>query len=226
MKNLDIPRTFLKFGAFQKKGHGDKELDPRQVKNLEVEDSSVFLTFDICPSSLINYDIMNWLVDNEIKSTLFITVESMKRHEELSNYIINENFTIGGHGYEHIDTLKQSNSETREDIENAYFWWRKNFDLALKWYRVPYGHFTEESIKTIHELEMRCASWAGPVFDRSTNESSCKPNKMAMDYVKNHSRSGDILLMHTNGTGKNTFEVLKETVKTFSNRNFSFETLK
>ena len=32
MKFLNVPSRFMKFGEFQRRGHNDKEVDPRHIK--------------------------------------------------------------------------------------------------------------------------------------------------------------------------------------------------
>jgi peptidoglycan/xylan/chitin deacetylase (PgdA/CDA1 family) len=225
IKNLNVSNSFLKYGDFQRKGHNEKELDKRQIKRIETEKKEIFLTFDICPSDSLDMEIFDWLIDNHIQASLFITVESMNTHKYLNNIIENSNFTIGGHGYKHLDPLKQSIEEANRDIQAAYDWWLNEKSIKLKWYRVPYGHPTDSSINKMNSLGLKCASWTGPIFDRKAKGVKTNPNEEAKFYIDNNLHPGDIWVMHPNGTGINTFDILKESTKKIKDLGFVYKKL-
>ena len=211
MKNtLNIPHQFLRFGDYQKVSNNQKEFDSRQIKRLDVKDS-VFLTFDMCPSDSLATDVIDWLVENKIPATFFVNVRwflENKSTEDIS-FLKNPLFTIGGHGYDHIDPMKQSDEEQYEDIKAALEFWN-DWDIKIKWYRVPHGHPTEKTFETFNQFGLSCASWSGPVFDKKIKHLHIDPNERARFFIENSLESGDIILMHANGTGINTLEILKE----------------
>jgi peptidoglycan/xylan/chitin deacetylase (PgdA/CDA1 family) len=227
MKNLDIKSTFLKFGDFQKKGHNDKETDARHIKRIESAPKSIFLTFDMCPSHKLDTDIIDWLIDNQIKASFFMNVNWLNTNFQTTNlsFVDSPLFTIGGHGYNHIDTLKQSNEEQSEDIHRAYDELNKRLKEPIKWYRVPFGHPTDTTFKVLRELGLKCASWAGPVFDRRTGDSKKNNEKEYQSYVNLSLRGGDIVILHANGTGINTLEILKNFAKVVKERGYTFDKL-
>ena len=215
----------MKYGDFQRKGHNEKELDDRQIKRIDTEKKEIYLTFDVCPSDTIDTEIFDWLIDNHIQSSLFITVESMNKHKYLNDIVEYSNFTIGGHGYKHIDPLKQSIDEQTRDIQATYDWWLKEKSLKLKWYRVPYGHPTESTIDKLDSLNLKCVSWSGPVFDRKAKGVDSNPNEEAQFYLNNSLLPGDIWIMHPNGTGLNTFKLLKEFTEKIKDLGFVYKKL-
>jgi peptidoglycan/xylan/chitin deacetylase (PgdA/CDA1 family) len=227
MKHLDVKSTFLKFGEFQRKGHNDKETDSRHIKRIESSPKSIFLTFDMCPSHQLDNEVIEWLTDNKIKASFFININWLNSNSQKSNlsFIDNPLFTIGGHGYNHVDTLKQSNKEQSEDIHRAYDELNKRLNEPIKWYRVPFGHPTETSFKVFKELGLKCASWSGPVFDRATEEVKKNNHKGYQSYIDLSLRGGDILILHANGTGIKTLEILKELEKIVKERGYIFDKL-
>ena len=124
MKNINTSSKFLKFGDFQRKGHNDKEMDSRHIKRIE-EKKVIYLTFDICPSSKLDDDIIDFLKKNQYEASFFVCVDWIEKNKESSDFsFLNDPlFTIGGHGYKHIDPLKQSNDEQLEDLNKALNYW-------------------------------------------------------------------------------------------------------
>ena len=192
MKFLNVPSRFMKFGEFQRRGHNDKEVDPRHIKRIE--------------GSVIDY-----LIDNRIEATLFVNVQWLLNNESKDlTFLQNPLFTIGGHGYDHIDPLRQSNEEQCSDILSAIDELESRLKIKIKWYRVPYGHPTEATFQLFKELGLKYASWAGPVFDKKADYVKDSSNVKAENFMNLSMRSGDIILMHANGEGEGTVKVLKD----------------
>lgn len=225
MKNLDINSAFLKFGDFQRKGHNDKETDSRHIKNIESSPKSIFLTFDMCPSHQLDTDVINWLIDNKIEASFFMNVKWMDSNYDKLSFINNPLFTIGGHGYNHIDTLKQSNEEQSADIHKAFYKMNLRLKEPIKWYRVPFGHPTDTTFKVFRELGLKCASWSGPVFDKETAEVKKNNEKEYQSYIDLSLKGGDIVILHANGTGINTLEILKQLDSVVKERGYTFRKL-
>jgi peptidoglycan/xylan/chitin deacetylase (PgdA/CDA1 family) len=225
MKNLDIDSLFLKFGDFQRKGHMEKELDPRQITRIE-NSNSLYLTFDMCPSHKLDIDVINWLIDNKIRATFFVNVTWLKenKNEDLS-FLNNKLFTIGGHGFHHVDNLKQSNLQQSIDIDICYEYLTQTLKHKIKWYRVPYGHPTETTFKQLDKFGLKCASWSGPVLDREVKSIAEKNEKEYLTFFNLSLRPGDLLILHANGTGKETIEILKELKLIADKRGYNFDKL-
>jgi len=226
MKNtLNISNRFLKFGEYTKIDNNTKEFDPRQVSSLFVLDDSVFLTFDMCPTDEIDQDVIEYLIQNQISATFFVNVRwfLQNKNKDLS-FLNNPLFTIGGHGYDHIDPMKQSENEQIKDIQDCLEFW-KGLNKTIKWYRVPHGHPTETVLNFFENNNLRCASWEGPVFDKQSKYTKYDPNEAAKIYIENSLKPGDILIMHANGEGKNTIDLLKMVVTKCQSKGFNFRRL-
>jgi len=231
MKNLDIASTFLKFGDFQRKGHMEKELDPRQITRISDENSpykssSIYLTFDLCPSHSLDMKIMKWLEDNKAGATFFVNVDWLNKNKDADlSFLTNPQFTIGGHGFKHVDTLKQSNFQQSLDIHMCYEELSKRLEIPVKWYRVPFGHPTETTFKQLNKLGLKCASWSGPVLDKEAKEISQKNEKEYQAFFNLSLRSGDLLILHANGTGIDTIEILEQLKEIAKERGYTFDKL-
>lgn len=225
MKNINAERsTFLRFGDYiQRKGHMDKEMDNRQVKNLGTD--SIYLTFDFCPTKEIDLPVIEWLIDNKIKATFFINAEWMSLNSDKDmSFIDNPLFTIGGHGFKHIDPLEQSDEEQIKDINLALKFWKMN-KKEIKWYRVPYGHPTDAALQKFHKEGIRCASWTGPVLDKKEEKAKKDTYDKAINYLSNFLKAGDIYVCHANGEGHRTVEILEHIKEIVDSKGLSFDKL-
>lgn len=226
MKNLNLPNAFLKYGEFQKKGHNEKEIDSRQIKRISTDEKVIYLTFDMCPTKELDEDLIDWLIGEGHEATFFVCVDWIKQNRDKNLSFLNHSgFTIGGHGFHHVDTLKQSNEEQIKDIDLACNWWKTEMGKKIKWYRVPFGHPTETTFQELEKRRMKCASWSGPVFDKVAKGLSVDPNSLAKEYTENQIRPGDIWIMHANGEGKNTFSILKSFTEMIQEKGFSYRKL-
>ena len=226
MKSIDTERSiFLKFGDFlQRKGHADKEMDNRQIKNIKGP-NSIFLTFDFCPTSELDSEVINWLIDNKIKSSLFICVEWIKRNSDKDlSFIDNPLFTIGGHGFNHIDPLEQSDEQQAEDIDKCIKYWKER-GKELRWYRVPYGHPTDTSMQKFNAWSIKCASWTGPVLDKKAKNLKKDTFEEAIEYLEKYMKPGDLYVAHPNGEGTKTLEIIKEIKNLADSKRIGFDKL-
>lgn len=225
MKNINAPSKILKFGDFQRKGHNDKEMDFRHIKRIG-EDKVIYLTFDICPSTKLDTEIIDFLTSSNYEASFFVCVDWVRKNQGSLDFsfLDNPSFTIGGHGFRHIDPLKQSNDEQLEDLNKALNYWT---DLGKKihWYRTPYGHPNETTFSFLEKNGIKCASWSGPVFDKKSDGIHLNPNEAAKFYIENSLRNGDIVLMHANGEGINTLKLLKEFTYNLSKQGYKFKKL-
>ena len=224
--NKPIKGTFKSFHDYIKiTGHNNKELDPKQNIRIKTDEKVLFLTFDTCPTNEIDYDIVNWLVENKIQSTIFLNIKWLKMNEGKDfSFINNDIFEIGGHGYDHKRPTRQNLAEQRRDINRCIKTIKEDFGKEVKWYRSPYGKPNEDTINILDEKGISYASWAGHVFDKAAPEIE-NPNEIALDYMEKYTQNGDIWIFHINKEGQNSFEILKEAYKWAIDNGYSFKKL-
>lgn len=220
-----IKGQFKTFKTFIKqKGHNEKELDPKQIKNIPSSDKVVYLTFDTCPTDKVDFDIVNFLQDNNIEATIFLNIDWYKRNKAKDlSFLKNPLFSIGGHGYKHIRPIHQTVEEQTSDITNCINFIKNELETEVKLYRSPYGTPNEDTFNILSSLGIRFISWAGHVTDRESESVDYDLEKNLEIYMKQYIKSGDILIFHINLEDENSFPFLKTTHQILSASGFSFK---
>lgn len=192
------------------KGHNDRFIDPLQIKSLN--DNCIYLTFDTCPTSEVNFDVIKWLHENEIEHTIFLNSNWYKLNSSKDlSFLKSPLCTIGGHGFNHKRAFHMTYDEQYEDVLKCKDFIKDELGIDIKWYRSPWGRPNEDTHKILSTLDLRFASWSGFIFDKQSDESKIDLQKSSIDYIKNNIKGGEILIFHINGQGKNTLGLLKET---------------
>lgn len=221
-----IKGTFKTFHNYVKIiGHNDKELDPKQFTRIDTEEKVLYLTFDTCPTSEVDTDTIDWLIQNKIPATIFLNIEWYKTNKSKDlSFLKSDQFEIGGHGYEHKRPSRQDFREQTYDVDSCVNFIENELKRTVKWYRSPYGKPNEDTINILEPLGIRYASWSGHVFDKSAPDLP-NPNKVALAYLAQNTQPGDILLFHINGEGLNSLEILKIVCTWATEHGYSFKKL-
>lgn len=221
-----IKGTFKTFQDYVKvTGHNDKELDPKQFTRIETDEKILYLTFDTCPDNEVNFDIINWLTKTGVEATIFLNIEWYKRNISKGLEFLNsDQFTIGGHGYNHERPIRQSFTEQTHDIDACVNYITNVLRREVKWYRSPYGKPNEDTFNILGPLGIRYASWAGHVFDKTAPDLP-NPNDSSRQYMKSYTKPGDIWLFHINGEGIESAKVVKEAYEWAIKNGYQFKKL-
>lgn len=217
-------KTFKTFKNFiDIKGHNDRFYDPLQIKTLN--DNSIYLTFDTCPTIEVNYDVIEWLQQNKIDHTIFLNAKWYELNSDKDLTFLKSSLcTIGGHGFNHKRAFHMTYDEQYEDISKCKEFIKEKLSLDIKWYRSPWGRPNEDTHKILDINGLKFASWSGFIFDKQSDESKIDLKESAIDYIKNSIKGGEILIFHINGEGKDTLKLLKETYKLLKN-DYTFKKL-
>jgi peptidoglycan/xylan/chitin deacetylase (PgdA/CDA1 family) len=224
--NRSIKGSFKTFHDYIKiTGHNDKELDPKQNIRIKTDEKVLYLTFDTCPTNEVDYQILDWLVENKIPSTIFLNIKWFKNNEDKDlSFLKSNQFEIGGHGFEHKRPTRQNFVEQRRDINRCVKFIQTELERDVKWYRAPYGKPNEDTINILENKGISYASWSGHVFDKAAPEVE-NPNEISLDYMKKYTHNGDIWIFHINKEGENSFEILKQAYDWALENGYRFEKL-
>lgn len=179
------------------------------IDKIPTTNKVVYLTFDACGGkngSQLDMRIVNFLIKNKIKSTIFVTSKFLlygDNVEKIKKLYDTGYFDIQNHGKNHkpasIDGKRIygiRGTKNIEELEDEVLYSANLiFDTVGKmptWYRSGTAYYDTEAIQIINNLGFDIAGFAVAV-DGGTNFEK----DVIVENIKN-AQSGDILLIHIN----------------------------
>ena len=176
---------------------------PRECKGIA-------LTFDLCPVKQgSGYDdgLVQTLIDRHIPATFFMSGRWMMKHDaQVTSLLAVPFFEVGTHGQVHAHLPELSKDAQREEIQQAVELLRARYGVAAPLFRPPYGEYNDATIEIVNALGLRFILW---------NVVSGDPDpRLSRDHivhaVRSRLRNGSIIVMHANGKGVHTREVVQD----------------
>jgi len=204
------------------------------------------LTFDLCesPGEITGYDagIVNYLRENGIRATFFMSGRWMRDHPEKALQLMADPlFEIGNHSWSHKNLRKRSPRKIREEIlwtQGEYELLREN--LAARpcvrnagetemdrippvplTFRFPFGTCKPEALKFLAELGLPAIQWSLVPDDRGDDHSSPQIARI----ILREARPGSIVVLHANGHGYHTAEALPKLIPELRKAGYEFVTV-
>jgi len=177
-------------------------------------------------------EIMNWLVENEIKATIFPTGEMVENPNTDAGRralaIVDEHpdlFALGNHSYSHPDFRSLSQAEMRDQLtrtETAFAAITERSARPL--FRPPFGGYDSETLAVLGNAGYPYTiMWDVDTIDwRPTNEGGPTADDIVAKVVS-QSRNGSIVLMHLGGY--HTLDALPVIVREMHERGYTFVTV-
>lgn len=194
---------------------------------LPSKDSIVYLTFDACGGEY-DRDMINYLIANNIKATLFINSHWIDRHkDDFLELARNPLLSIQNHGTMHrplsINGKSAYHIKGTDSIEAVYDEIVKNdekiFALTGKkphYFRSGTAYYDEVAIKIAKDLGYEIAGF-DVLGDGGATFSKAQIIRQ-IEKVKN----GSILIYHLNKPKSSTFAGIKEVIPMLKNKGFTF----
>lgn len=185
--------------------------------------NTVYLTFDLCPTSSgyhLDFDIVNFLIKNNIPATFFISGRWLETHFDEAKILKNELFSIGSHGYRHLDFSRVDNDKIFNELKKTQILLENFFGRKSCLFRFPYGRYDTNSLKLVRDFGLLPVFWNIETGDPDKNIDAKKMVQSLKDIS-----SGSIIIMHANGRGVHTKEALPLIVNDLLNRGFIFKKL-
>lgn len=200
---------------------------------LKTDKKILFLTLDACNGKFSTPDmkLIEFLDRNNIKTTLFINSEFLRKNKKLIKKLSeSNNFSIQNHGTRHIPASIDGKSvygikgtENREKlIEEVQYCDKAITDLIgvkPKWYRSGTAYYDTESIEIIKDLGYNIAGFTITIDEGATLTAKKVKEKMLK------SKNGYILLAHMNHPESGTREGIIQAIKILKELGFYFELL-
>ncbi len=199
---------------------------------LSSKEKAIALTFDACGGphgSGYDKELINFLVENNIHATLFLTGTWIKANPDIAKQLANIGiFDIENHGWRHkpgtiagesvyqIRGCTNVEDLTMEIVSNASLI-ESITEKKTRYYRSGTAYYDESGIALVKKLGYRICgfSLAGGDYSGKISEESILKNILK-------ATNGTILLLHMNHPDWNTCEALKKAVPLLKKRGYAF----
>jgi peptidoglycan/xylan/chitin deacetylase (PgdA/CDA1 family) len=190
---------------------------------------AVALTFDMGGRVEPALDIMNWLVANEVRATIFMTgamannvntdagrqvLAIVDAHPEL--------FELGNHSYSHPDFRELTAAQMREELHSTEAAVAQYTDMPMRpLFRPPYGGLNQAVLDAVGPAGYAYTiMWDVDTIDWLPEEDGGDTAQEMVAKVVNNAQGGSIVLMHLGGY--NTFDALPGIKAGLEARGFEF----
>ncbi|MER3425205.1 MAG: hypothetical protein C4293_20255 [Nitrospiraceae bacterium] len=169
---------------------------------------AIALTFDLCPvREGRGYDepLVRMLIEKQIPATFFLSGRWMARHEaEVQALLAVPFFEVGTHGQIHAHLPELDVEHQRWEIQGPVTLLRTRYGRRATLFRPPYGEYNDATVSLAKTLGLRFILWNIVSGDPDPQLSK----EQILHTVKSRARNGSIVVLHANGKGRHTREVV------------------
>ncbi|MEO8583909.1 MAG: polysaccharide deacetylase family protein [Flavitalea sp.] len=201
-----------------------KKMYPNCIWNFSKTDPTIYLTFDDGPHPVATPFVLDTLKAFNAKATFFCIGKNVAEYPQLYKRILNEGHTTGNHTFNHLNGWKTPDQEYIKNIMDA----RQYIDSNL--FRPPYGKISKFQVRLLTAAEnvkqktvFRIIMWdvLSGDFDLTLSSEKCTLN------VTKNAGAGSIVVFHDSEKAFSSLKVaLPETLRYFSKRNYSFNSIR
>ncbi len=171
---------------------------------------NIALTFDLCPVRKgTGYDkaLVDYLVEREIPATFFMSGQWITRHApEVEQLLGIAFFEIGTHGQVHAHLPMHNADEQRKEILGPVKLLSEHYSRATKLFRPPYGEYDSTTVDIVNNLNLKFIQWN----IESGDPDPTLPADQIVARIAKRARPGSIIVLHANGKGKETRQVIQQ----------------
>lgn len=185
--------------------HTQPLIEPRlTIKPGPTRGPYVALTFDAC-SGHVDERILQALIDNHIRATIFATARWLKRNPQVIKQIKEHSdlFEVENHGATHVPAVDfpikvfglasaASSRAVYNEVVGGEEAIMKAFGHKAKWFRGAAGLYTASSMKQIVDMNLKVAGYS-VLGDGGASFSAAKTAK-----VIGAAKDGDVIVAHIN----------------------------
>ena len=163
----------------------------------EMDESSLYLTFDDGPHPTITKWVIDLLNTYHIKATFFCVGANAVKYPETMELLKANGHTIANHTHNHLNGWKTKNEEYFKNIAKA------NETLKSDFFRPPYGKIKKSQRKEI-EKSYRIIQWSllSGDFDTDLNQ------EKALRVLCNKTQNGDVIVFHDSEKAQDNLKFL------------------
>lgn len=169
----------------------------------------VALTFDLCPvRGGTGYDqaLIDYLIEHKIPATFFLSGKWIARHDHQVRALLRiPFFEVGTHGEVHAHLPMHPVDEQKQEILGPVRLLKTKYGHHATLFRPPYGEFNDETVEVVHALGLQFILWNIVSGDPDPTLSA----EQIDDRLTRMLRKGGVIVMHANGRGIHTREVVE-----------------
>lgn len=169
----------------------------------------VALTFDLCPvREGTGYDqaLVDYMIEHRIPATFFMSGRWIAKHDHhVKALLAVPFFEVGTHGDVHAHLPMHSVEEQKQEILGPVRLLRTKYDQKTTMFRPPYGEFNDDTVDVVRTLGLQFILWNVVSGDPDPTLSTAQID----DRLKRFVRKGSVIVMHANGRGTHTREVVE-----------------
>ena len=163
----------------------------RGVERLEPGSARVALTFDDGPDADGTPALLDALELVGARATFFMLGEQLMRHPRLGREVASRGHEVGLHGFGHRRHEELTPTEARDDLARGLGAVEAATGRRPRYYRPPYGRFSEHSFEACRKLELEPVYWSAWGEDWETISGDRIAELVLRDLV-----DGAIVLLH------------------------------
>lgn len=202
-----------------------RKLNTETIKNCP--ENGIMLTFNGGPHEEYTTQLLDVLLENEVKATFFVVAKNAKQYPYLIKRMEREGHTIALHSLEHRNPWFYSYFYTKKDFEKSLAILGQ-IGVKFHYYRPPCGHTNLFSSYFAHKHQLKMIFWNVMVQDWKYNSVSLIIQNKLLREVRPHS----IICLHDAGhdlysdplAPQRTIEALKTTIPILKKQGISFIT--
>ncbi|HJS66519.1 MAG TPA: polysaccharide deacetylase family protein [Nitrospiraceae bacterium] len=170
----------------------------------------VALTFDLCPvRNGTGYDqtLIDYLIEQKIPATFFMSGKWITKHDQQVKALLQvQFFEVGTHGDLHAHMPFQSAEEQKQEILGPVRLFKTKYSHNATLFRPPYGEFNDDTVNVTRALGLQFILWNVVSGDPDPTLTAGQIEGRLKRFV----RKGSVIVMHANGKGQHTHEVVQD----------------
>src|SRR3954468_24860970 len=132
----------------------------RYMPGVEQVSRGACLTFDDGPDPDGTPLVLDALDAAGVRATFFVVGEQLMRHHAIAREALQRGHELGLHGFEHGHHENMPGRMARDDVARALGTFEAAVGRRPRWFRPPYGRFSEHSYEACADLGLRPVYWS------------------------------------------------------------------
>ena len=170
---------------------------------------TVALTFDLCPVRKgAGYDkaLIDYLIEHKIPATFFMSGQWIAKHDpEVEQLLGIGFFEVGTHGEVHAHLPMHDADAQRNEILGPVKVLTEHYAHEAVLFRPPFGEYNDITVDVVRTLGLRFIQWNIESGDPDPTLSA----EQIVARIEKRAKGGSIVVLHANGKGKHTRQVIQ-----------------